>query len=75
MANIKGIPSVAAESKDIDIYKNILNPEKVEMEGVNEGTITSAMVSDWYTSVNRYIAGDYASSEEALDDFVKMCKQ
>ena len=75
MANIKGIPSVATESQDIDVYKDILDPDKVEMEGVNEGTITSDMVSDWYTSVNKYIAGDYASSKEALEDFVKMCGQ
>lgn len=75
MANIKGVPSVASDSKDIDVYKDMLKPEKVEMEGVNEGSITSAMVTDWYTSVNKYVAGDYASSKDALEDFVKMCKQ
>ena len=75
MANIKGVPSVAADSEDIDIYKDILKPEKVEMEGVNEGNITAKMVTDWYTSVNNYVAGKYASSKEALEDFIKMCKQ
>lgn len=75
MANIKGIPSAASESQNLDIYKNILNPEKVQLKGVNEGKITSAMISGWYTDVNKYVAGEYATEEEALEDFVNTCSQ
>lgn len=75
MANIKGIPSVAVENEDLDVYKNILNPEKVEMKGVNEGDITWKIVESWYSSVNNYVAGEYETDEEALEDFAEMCGQ
>lgn len=73
MANIKGIPSAAKDSTDIDVYKDILNPKKVEMEAVNEGNITSTMVTDWYSCVNKYVAGEYASKEAAVEEYVEMC--
>lgn len=75
MANIKGIPSVAVESEDIDVYKDILKTEKTEMEGINEGKITFAMQEEWYSCVNKYIAGDYADEKEAAADFVKLCSK
>ena len=75
IANMKGVPSVAVENEDNDIYKNISEPGKVEMEGTNEGEITSAMTNAWYSCVNKYIAGDYASDREALEDFAKLCSQ
>lgn len=73
MANIKGVPSVAADSKDLDIYKDVLNPKKVEMEGTNDGTITSDMVANWYSCVNKYVAGEYENDTVALEDFATMC--
>lgn len=75
LARIKGVPSVAVESKDIDVYKDIKKPEKTEMEEVNEGTITSSMVTNWYSCVNKYVAGEYADEKEALENFVGMCAQ
>ncbi|RHS81651.1 hypothetical protein DW928_02945 [Firmicutes bacterium AM43-11BH] len=75
MANIKGIPSVAVENEDLDVYKNILKPEKVEMKGVNEGDITWKIVESWYSDVNNYVAGEYETDEEALEAFVEMCGQ
>lgn len=75
IANIKGVPSVALESTDLDVYKDISKPEKVEMEGVNEGTITSSMVTNWYSCVNKYVAGEYETDKQALEEFVEMCKQ
>ena len=75
MASIKGIPSVASESQDMEIYKNILKPEKVQLKAVNEGKITAAMIADWYTDVNKYVAGEFATKEEALEDFVNACSQ
>lgn len=75
LASIKGVPSVAVESNDIDVYKDIKKPEKTEMEEVNEGAITSSMVTNWYSSVNQYIAGEYTDEKEALENFVEMCAQ
>lgn len=75
IANIKGVPSVALESTDLDVYKDISKPEKVEMKGVNEGTITSSMVTNWYSCVNKYVAGEYETDKQALEEFVEMCKQ
>ena len=75
IANIKGVPSVALESTDLDVYKDISKPEKIEMKGVNEGTITSSMVTNWYSCVNKYVAGEYETDKQALEEFVEMCKQ
>ena len=75
IANIKGVPSVALESTDLDVYKDISKPEKVEMKGVNEGTITSSMVTNWYSCVNKYVAGEYETDKQALEEFMEMCKQ
>ena len=75
IANIKGVPSVALESTDLDVYKDISKPEKVEMKGVNEGTITSSMVTNWYSCVNKYVAGEYETDKQALEEFAEMCKQ
>ena len=75
IANIKGVPSVALESTNLDVYKDISKPEKVEMKGVNEGTITSSMVTNWYSCVNKYVAGEYETDKQALEEFVEMCKQ
>ena len=75
LASIKGVPSVAVESNDIDVYKDIKKPEKTEMEEVNEGAITSSMVTNWYSCVNKYIAGEYTDEKEALENFVEMCAQ
>ncbi len=73
IADVKGVPSVAAEKSDIAIYKDILNTEKTEMKAVNEGKITPAMVSDWYGCMNGFASGSYASAKEAAEDFVARC--
>ena len=73
MADIKGVPSVAVEKSDVAIYKEILNTEKTEMEAVNEGKITPAMVSDWYGCMNGFASGSYTSAKEAAEDFVARC--
>lgn len=75
MAEIKGIPSVAVESTTADIYKNVLNPEQAELNGVNEGTITAEIEKNWTDCVNEYVSGEYATSREALEAFVKRCSQ
>ena len=73
MADIKGIPSVAKETNDVETYREVLAPEKKQMECVNEGQISTDIVSGWYSCVNKYVAGDFASKEEALDYFVDLC--
>lgn len=75
IADVKGVPSVAKEKTGVAIYQDVLNPEKVEMEGINDGTITQPMISDWYTCMNRYASGEYASAKEALEAFVEMCAE
>ena len=73
MADIKGIPSVTADGAEKEIYKNILHPENAEMECVNEGDVTSAMVTAWYTCAEKYASGEYATQQEAASDFINMC--
>lgn len=73
MADIKGIPSVAKVTNDVETYKDVLDPEKKQLECINEGQISPAIVSNWYSCVNKYVAGEFASKEEALDYFVDSC--
>lgn len=73
MADTKGVPSIAQEKTGVEIYQNVLNPEKTEMSFVNEGSITAGMSSAWYSSVNRYLSGEFADSQEALKCFVRLC--
>lgn len=75
MASIKGIPSVAINNTDADIYKNVINPEKTEMNCVNDGTISSGMISNWYTCVNKYISGEFKTGKDALRQFVSLSKK
>lgn len=75
IADVKGVPSIAKEKTDIAIYQDVLNPGKVEMECVNDGTITQSMVADWYTCMNKYATGEYASAREAVEAFVKLCSE
>lgn len=75
IADVKGVPSIAKEKTDVAIYQNVLNPKKVEMEGVNDGTITQPMIADWYTCMNKYATGEYASAREAVEAFVKLCSE
>lgn len=75
IADVKGVPSIAKEKTDVAIYRDVLNPEKVEMEYTNDGSITQPMISNWYTCMNRYATGDYASAREAVEEFVKLCSE
>lgn len=74
MGDIKGVPSVAKESTNVEIYQNILKSQKVEMNCVNTGEITPAMIANWYTCMNKYAAGDFATTKEATEYFVNLCK-
>lgn len=74
IADVKGVPSVAKVDSKIAIYQDVLNPKKAEMQCVNKGEITPAMVSDWYTCVNKYAAGQI-TLEEALSEFISLCSK
>lgn len=73
MADVKGVPSVAKEKNDISIYKNVLKSQKVELNCVNTGEITSTMIANWYTCTNEYAEGKFATSKEAMQSFVESC--
>ncbi len=73
MADTKGIPSVADKKNDVAVYHDILNTKAVEMDCVNDGTITPDIVSNWYTSVNKYAAGNIDTARAAMEYFVELC--
>lgn len=73
IADVKGVPSVAVKKTDVAVYRDILNNSKAELECVNDGTITPAMVSNWYTCINKYSSGKIESSRAALEEFVALC--
>lgn len=75
MASVKGIPSVAVNNTEDGIYKDVLTPKKVQLDYVNNGEISSSMISDWYTCINKYASGEYQTGREALEQFVAMCKK
>ena len=75
MGDIKGIPSVAKKKTDVPVYADALEPKKVQSDQINDGRITFAVTDHWYSSVNKYISGEYATKEEALQAFIESCKQ
>ncbi len=75
MADIKGIPSVALNHTDMDIYNNIINPGTTEMNYVNDGNISNSMISNWYTCINKYATGGFATEREALKYYIELCSK
>lgn len=75
IADVKGVPSVAVKKNDIEVYQDILNTKKVESDCINDGRITSDIVTNWYTCVNKYVSGNIATARDALSEFVAMCSK
>ena len=74
MSSVKGIPSVAVEPTNADIYQDILSPEMTENAYINDGTISPDMSASWYTVANGYATGKYKTAGAALEAFAKSCK-
>lgn len=73
IADIKGVPSVAVEKSDVAVYRDILNPQKTELSYVNDGTISQAMIRNWYTCMNKFAAGEFDSPKAAAEYYVGLC--
>ncbi|MDY4214124.1 MAG: ABC transporter substrate-binding protein [Eubacteriales bacterium] len=73
IADVKGVPSVAVEHTDIDIYKNMIEPSKVEAEFVKNDGIRPELNSVWYSVTYRYASGQYPDKKAAVDDFISQC--
>lgn len=73
MSSVKGIPSVAKEPNNPEIYNDILSDDAQKNAYINDGSITYDMNTAWYSCVTKYAEGKYASPEAALKDFVKAC--
>lgn len=75
MSSVKGIPSVAVEPTNADIYQNILDSEMTENAYINDGTITPDMNASWYSVASEFATGKYKTAGKALEAFAKSCKQ
>lgn len=75
MAEVKGIPSVAANYAAPEIYKNVINEETRKNSIINQGEVTQGMVEKWYTCMQKYAAGGYDSEQEAAEDYLAVCAQ
>ena len=75
MSSVKGIPSVAVEPTNADIYQDVLSADAVEKGCVNDGTITPDMNASWYTVATSYATGKYKTTGSALEEFAKSCKR
>lgn len=73
IADVKGVPSVAVERTDIEIYKNMIEPSKVETEFVKNDRINPGLNSIWYSVTYRYASGQYLDKKTAIDDFISQC--
>lgn len=73
MGEIKGIPPVSEEKTEDTVYKNVYDPESLEMSCVNEGKITPEITADWYTCTSGYAEGKYSSARDMMEMFVKLC--
>ena len=73
MAQVKGVPAVTAEGDVPAVYANVLDKEKLQESVINSGEVTPGMVSGWYACTNRYAKGEYASAQEAMQEFLDLC--
>lgn len=72
IADVKGVPSVAAVTTSPAIYQDIEAPEVLEHRAVNTGTITPDMSAKWYACTRAYMDGEYDSPESAARDFLSV---
>lgn len=75
MSSVKGVPSVAVEPTNAEIYQNVLASEMTQNAYINDGTITPDMSASWYTVANEFATGKYKTAGSALETFAKSCKQ
>lgn len=73
IADIKGVPSVAKDGTGSAIYAKVLDEKLTADSCVNQGEVTPAMVSKWYSCITQYALGKYASAHEAAQDFLRVC--
>lgn len=69
MASTKGVPSIAKEKYNSDIYKYIDNPETIETNCIYDGKVTQKDFDAWYTCINSF-ATKKLSKEEAIKSFI-----
>lgn len=69
MASTKGVPSIAKEKYNSDIYKYIDNPEAIEKNCIYDGKVTQKDFDAWYTCINSF-ATKKLSKEEAIKSFI-----
>lgn len=69
MASTKGVPSIAKEKYNSDIYKYIDNPEAIETNCIYDGKVTQKNFDAWYTCINSF-ATKKLSKEEAIKSFI-----
>lgn len=59
MASTKGVPSIAKEKYNSDIYKYIDNPEAIETNCIYDGKVTQKDFDAWYTCINSFATKNY----------------
>lgn len=69
MTSTKGVPSIAKEKYNSDIYKYIDNPEAIETNCIYDGKVTQKDFDAWYTCINSF-ATKKLSKEEAIKSFI-----
>ena len=72
LASVKGLPSVAVNSED-EKYSAIYNPEAVESEYVNDGSIEIGIETSFADVINNYCNDQYESIDEALEALCERC--
>lgn len=70
MGKVKGVPSVAADTVQADIYRNVESAEAMAGRVVNTGTVTPEITAKWYSVTRAYMDGEYNSPESAAREFL-----
>lgn len=73
MASVKGIPSVAVNSAEPEIYRNVINEDIAKTSIINQGEVTPDVVEAWYSGIAKYAAGGYGSAQELMEEFLGVC--
>lgn len=75
MADIKGVPSVAKDPTNPEIYANVLDADLIKNSCINTGSVTPAMMDSWYSNCTHFATDDSYSADDMIQDFLAVCGQ
>lgn len=75
MADTKGVPSVAKDTTNPEIYSHVLDADAIKNSQINTGSVTPAMIDGWYSCITHFADDESYSADDAVDEYLALCSQ